>query len=107
MALPPELNKDNTLFFPEASMTTREQLSSGKPSEFHIVTDSPFLVSLYGCDEVYYWSVQRQKWVNPNFQTRACSYGRILMSELFDARTDIPTALLDGKTTNVMGYEIK
>lgn len=101
---PSELNKDNTLFYPESRMTFDEQLNSGRPDEYHIVTDSPFLVGLYSDEDVYYW--KDGQWVNPNFQTYGCSYNMI-MSRLFACKYSIPRAVLDGEITNIMGYNIK
>jgi hypothetical protein len=100
---PPELNKENTLFYPEQNMTTLECFETGRPSEFHIVTDSIFLVPLFDRDEVFIW--KKNKWVNPDFQTYGCSYTRIM--DLFGITSSIPRATLDGKTTNVMGHPKK
>lgn len=45
--MPRELNKENTLFYPEASMTFEQQHRTGVPRDFNIMTDSPLLVALY------------------------------------------------------------
>ena len=46
--LPNEImNKDITLFYPEAGMTQNQLFTTTRPRDFHIVTDSPFLVPLY------------------------------------------------------------
>ena len=103
--LPPELNKSNTLFFPEQGMTTHEQLTSGRPRDFHIVTDCPFLVPLYSCDDVYVWHQQDKQWRRPSFQTYGCSF-TLVIQNIFGGK-GIPQAVLDGKTTNVMGCKTK
>jgi len=99
-SLPNEvMNKDITLFYPEAGMTTNQLFTTTRPRDFHIVTDSPFLVPLYDRREVFI--LVRGKWVNPEFQTYGCSYNRI--SDLWKDSCSIPRAVLDGKTNNCMG----
>ena len=100
-SLPLEITKANTLFYPESAMTTEEQFNTARPRDFHIVTDSPFLVSLYKRHEVFI--LERGKWVTPDFQTYGCSYNTI-MRRFFNAPC-IPQAVLDGKTTNCMGFK--
>lgn len=101
--LPKKLTKENTLFYPEAGMTQDQLFKTGRPKDFHIVTDSPFLVPLYDNDDVRY--VEDGKWVSPRFQTYGCSYN-VVMGRLWDGGS-IPFAVLNGKTTNVMGRGIK
>ena len=101
---PNELDKDNTLFYPERRMTTHDQLNTGRPEHFHIVTDSHFLVGLYSRHEVFYW--KDGEWINPDFQTYGCSYNIILMDLWYNEHT-IPQAVVDGNITNVMGHKIK
>jgi len=103
--LPPDLNKDNTLFFPEQGMTTHDLLNSGRPRDFHIVTDSPFLIPLYSCDDVFVWHQEDKEWRRPSFQTYGCSYDRVIRG-IFNGNC-MPQAVLDGSTTNVMGCKIK
>ncbi len=101
--LPEGVNKDNTLFYPEAGMTTNQQLNTGRPKDFHIITDSHFLVPLYDKRDVYFWN--GKEWENPDFQTFGTSYSLIL-SELWDGEYSIPRAVVDGKITNVMGSKV-
>lgn len=102
---PPELNKDNTLFYPEAGMTTMDYFKSSRPRDFHIVTDCPFLVGLYDRKEVFIW--RDGKWINPTFQTYGCSYS-IIFDDVFGYTNTIPQAVIDGKkVTNCMGHGIK
>ena len=102
---PSELNKDNTLFYPEAGMTTMEKFTTSRPRDFHIVTDCPYLVSLYSFHEVFIW--RNGKWENPNFQTYGCSY-EIITSNIWEYQNSIPQAVIDSKgVTNCMGYKIK
>jgi hypothetical protein len=101
---PSDLNKDNTLFYPESSMTTYEQCTSGRPAHFHIVTDSIFLVPLYDRKNVFVW--KDGEWINPNFQTYGASFNLIL-DDIFNVQHTIPIAVVNGKTTNVMGRGIK
>lgn len=102
---PSELNKENTLFYPEAGMTTMERFSSSRPRDFHIVTDCHFLVGLYDKNEVFIW--RDGKWINPDFQTYGCSRNLIL-SEIFGINSSIQQAVISSKgVTNCMGYGIK
>jgi hypothetical protein len=102
---PSELDKDNTLFYPESGMTTMECFTSSRPRDFHIVTDCPYLVSLYDCKEVFIW--RDGKWVNPDFQTYGCSFS-IIIDNIFGYQHSIPQAVIDSKgVTNCMGYGIK
>jgi hypothetical protein len=102
--LPPELNKDNTLFHPEARMTSDDCFKTSRPAFLHIVTDCPFLVPLYETRHVWIW--RDGKWVHPDFNTFGCSYS-IIIDEIFGYTRSIPQAILDGKTTNCMGYNRK
>lgn len=99
--LPKELNKDNTLFFPECGMTTHQMLHTGRPDKYHIVTDSHFLVGLYSYENVFYFD--GEEWVNPDFQTYGTSYN-ILLTKLWNYKNTIPQAVIDGEITNVMGF---
>lgn len=85
-------------------MTLMQMLTSGVPEHFHIVTDCPFLVPLYSDHEVFIWRDGR--WVNPRFQTYACSYSMII-SGIWGYEYTIPAATVNGETTNVMGHGIK
>lgn len=98
---PSELNKENTLFYPEAGMTFHDQCHSSRPRDFHIVTDSPFLVGLYDRKEVFIW--KGGKWVNPEIQTYGASFN-LIIDVIFGITSSIARATLDGKTTNCMGY---
>ena len=103
--LPEELNKDNTLYYPESRMTTDQCFKTSRPSEYHIVTDSPFLISLYDYNEVFIWI--KNKWINPKIQTYGTSYN-IIISEIFDYNNSIPQAVINSnKVNNCMGYNIK
>jgi hypothetical protein len=102
--LPKELTKYNTLFYPEAGMTTIQCFKTSRPLDYHIVTDCPYLVSLYKDEEVFIW--RDNKWINPDFQTYGCSYNLITMN-LFEYHNTIPQAIVDGETTNCMGFNIK
>lgn len=102
---PSELNKDNTLFYPEQSMTTMDCFTSSRPRDFHIVTDCPYLVSLYDRYEVFVW--RDGKWINPNFQTYGCSFN-IIIDDIFGFPHSIPQAVISHKgVTNCMGRKIK
>lgn len=101
---PSELTKDNTLFYPESKMTTFQCFTTSRPRDFHIVTDCPFLVSLYDKKEVFIW--KDDKWANPDFQTYGTSYS-IIIDDIFEYGRSIPQAVIDGKTTNCMGYATK
>jgi len=102
--LPKGITKDNTLFYPEAGMTTFELHTTSIPKYRHIITDSPFLISLYKREEVFIWNNNSHTWINPEFQTYACSY-HIIMHRLFNVSC-IPKATLDGTVTNCMGNEL-
>ena len=101
--LPSDLNKENTLFYPESGMTTIDKHHSGRPSEYHVVTDEPMFVGLYKKQEVFIW--KDGAWVNPDFQTYGCSLS-IIMDNIFGIESSIPRAVIDGKTTNCMGHKI-
>ena len=104
-SLPDEImDKSITMFYPEKAMTMDDQFNTSRPRDFHIVTDSPFLVSLYKRHEVFY--LERGKWVNPDFQTYGCSYDCI-MNRLWKYGQSIPQAVLNGKVTNCMGNKVK
>lgn len=103
--LPTELTKENTLFYPENQMTTWQQFTSSRPVHFHIVTDSPFLVALYGQEDVLVWGASRKQWEEPGFQTRACSYSMII-SKLWNNPYNIPLTIADRNATNCMGHDI-
>ena len=105
--LPLELNFDNTLFYPEKSMTIEEQATSGRPKDFHIVTNSPDLVGLYSRHEVYVWNKSTKEWENPDFQTYGADISLIRRS-IFGITASIPEACISNEgVTNVMGYGIK
>jgi hypothetical protein len=97
------MNKDITLFYPEAGMSTNQLFTTSRPRDYHIVTDSPFLVPLYDRLEVFI--LVRGKWVNPDFQTYGCSYSRAM--RLWNEMTEIPAYALDGKVTNCMGSKLR
>ncbi|MDD5649076.1 MAG: hypothetical protein PHF86_01475 [Candidatus Nanoarchaeia archaeon] len=101
---PPELNKENTLFYPESRMTTYECFTTSQPKDFHIVTDCPFLVSLYDNEEVFIW--EKNKWIHPKSQTFGTSYN-IIIDDVFNYPHTIPQAIIDGKITNCMGFNRK
>ncbi len=100
-----KLNNDNTLFYPEKTMSTHQQCTSGRPADYHIVTDSIFLVGLYSREEVFMWDGRR--WVHPNVQTYGANFETILF-HVFNYTGGISGAVISNKlTTNVMGYPIK
>lgn len=102
--LPKELNRDNTLFYPEADMTTNEMLTTSRPKDFHIVTDCHFFPSLYKTHEVFIW--EDGEWVNPNFQTYGCSYTNVLR-RLWASKHSIPANVVNSKhVTNCMGHPL-
>ena len=100
--LPAELNKENTIFYPEARMSTNQLFTTSKPKEFHIVTDSPFLVPLYSWQDVFI--NVRGKWRNPEFQTYGCDYSRVM--RLWRDSQPIPAYALNGKVTNCLGSKL-
>ena len=103
--LPEEImDKSITLFYPEAGMSTQQCLHSSTPRDFHIVTDCPYLVSLYSRHQVFY--LERGKWKNPDFQTYGCSFDTILQ-KLWNYESSIPKMVLDGKVTNCMGSKLR
>lgn len=105
--LPEGVNKQNTLFYPEQSMTMQDQFHTSKPKDYHILTDSPFLVPLYDKKEVFIWDKEGEDWRNPDFQTYACSFNYIIM-ELFDYSNTIPQGCIDFRlVTNCMGKNRK
>ena len=99
-ALPMDLNFENTLFYPEAGMTTIQQLTTGCPKDFNIVTDCPYFVPLYPFEDVFIW--RNGRWTHPDRQTYGASFEWIIR-EIFGYEASIPAAVLDGKITNVMG----
>ena len=101
---PKELNKDNTLFYPESGMTTIEKHSTGVPEHYHIVTDEPMFVALYDKRNVFYW--EDGEWKNPKIQTFGTSLSIILL-EFFNITYSIPLAVVNGNITNVMGHPLK
>jgi hypothetical protein len=100
--IPEGINKSNTLFYPEAGMTTQQQFETARPRDFHIVTDSPFLVPLYDRLEVFIW--EDGEWKHPDVQTYGAGYSRILTSVF--GGPNIPRAVYDGKVTNCMGSKL-
>jgi hypothetical protein len=103
-SLPKEImDKSITLFYPEAGMTTNQLFTTAPPRDFHIVTDSPFLVPLYSMHNVFI--CENGKWVNPRFQTYGCAYTTVM--RLWKENRVIPSFTFDGKVTNCMGNEIK
>lgn len=102
--LPEELNKDNTLYYPETRMTFDQLMTTGRPDGYNIVTDCPYLVPLYKEEEVFYY--KDGEWVNPERQTYGTSYE--LIAQRFWGKTNsIPHAVIDGNVTNIMGHPIK
>lgn len=103
--LPKELDKDNTLFYPEQGMTTHQKWTTSRPRDYHIVTDAPELVGLYDSEEVFIW--KDGEWVNPRFQTYGTSVN-LLVSKLFGTKHTIAHAVVSSElVTNCMGYPIK
>jgi hypothetical protein len=102
---PLELNKDNTLFYPENRMSTMDCFKITRPKDFHIVTDSPFLVGLYDRKEVFVW--KNNKWINPDIQTFGASYS-IIIQDIFGYNNTIPqTIIKSDECTNCMGFDRK
>ena len=101
--LPEGINKDNTLFYPESGMTTLELHETARPKDYHIITDSHFLVPLYSSHEVFVYI--DNEWINPDVQTYGMSYNLVLI-RLFGIRSTIPRAVLNGEVTNCMGFKI-
>jgi len=105
--LPKVLNKENTLFFPEQSMSTQECFTTTRPRDFHIVTNSVFLVGLYTQVEVFIWDKKKGVWVNPELQTYGASY-LLIMMQVFGYTNTIPQSCISRKEcTNCMGSKIK
>ncbi len=103
--LPVDLDKDNTLFYPESRMTTEQCFKTSRPKDYHIVTDCPFLISLYSREEVFLW--KNGNWENPNIQTYGTSYN-LIIDVIFGYEYSIPQAVISKKgVTNCMGYSIK
>jgi len=100
--LPPELNKENTLYYPESSMSTNDLLNTGVPLDYNIVTDCHFLIPLYDKYDVFIF--ENGHWVNPDMQTFGRSYNLILFD--FWKGKSIPNAIFNGVITNVMGHSI-
>ena len=102
--LPWNLDKVNTMFYPEQSMTTYEMHTSSRPKDLNIVTDCPDLVALYEAENVFVW--RDGKWKSCEelrFNPYATSLS-LIRSELFGIEHTIPVALVDGsKVTNCMG----
>ena len=103
---PKGLDKDNTLFFPESGMTTHDLVHSGRPKDYHIITDSHFLVGLYSRHEVFIFDNKDNRWINPGLQTYGTSR-ELLLSELWGIESSIQMAVLNGNVTNCMGRKIK
>lgn len=102
--LPKGMTKDNTLFWPESGMTTRQKTETSRPRDFHIITDCPDLVGLYKREEVFIW--KGGKWVHPKINTYGTSIN-LIRHEVFGIKSTIPRAVLDGKVTNCMGQPLK
>lgn len=101
-ALPDGLDKDNTMFYPEKRMTTHDLFHTMRPKDFHVVTDSPYIVPLYDRKEVFI--LEDGKWVHPDFQTFGCSY-EIVTDRIWNYRNSIPQAIINSdKCTNCMGH---
>jgi len=65
-----------------------------EPFEKSIVTENPWLVSLYPCERV--WVVgENGQWENPNIQTYAGNHTNILYS-LLNFTSCVPAMPLDG-----------
>lgn len=103
-SLPDFLNRDNTIFYPETSMSTLEMLNTGRPRDYNIVTDSHLLVGLYSSIDVFLYDQELKEWVNPSMQTYGTSYN-LLLNRLWGGAT-IPSSVRDGKITNVMGHPL-
>lgn len=105
--MPRHLNRENTLFYPEARMTLYEQWTSGRPKDFHIVTDSPDLVGLYPRHEVFIWDEKEQSWMNPPLETYGTDI-QVLRAEVFGIKSGIPGAVISREfVTNVMGHPLE
>ena len=101
-SLPIGIDKENTLFYPEAGMSTQQMHRTSTPKYFHIFTDCPYLVNLYKQENVFIWNEKTNNWENPDIQTYGASYNLIFM-QIFKITTTIPAAVFDGKVTNCMG----
>ena len=87
-------------------MTLYEQWTSGRPRDFHIVTDSPDLVGLYSRREVFVWDEKEQSWVNPSQETYGADI-QVIRAEVFGVKAAIPGAVVGREfVTNVMGHPL-
>lgn len=105
--LPKNINKLNTIFYPEQTMTLDDKMKTGKPLDKNIVTDCPFLVPVFYADEVFVF--KDNKWVSSSdlgFNPYGTSYN-IIKTELFGYSNSIPQGIINGEITNIMGYKIK
>jgi|SRR6476620_6405244 len=100
--IPQGITKDNCIFFPEAGMTTRELWTSARPRDFHIMTDSAVLVSLYDRREVFIYDEERG-WINPDIQTYGAAVDHILLN-IWNLTYSQNHTVIDSKlATNCLG----
>jgi len=85
--------RESFLWYPERAMRLTEQCMYEQFEE-SIVTENPWLVSLYPCERV--WVVgENGRWENPNIQTYAGNHTNILYS-LLNFTSCVPAMPLDG-----------
>lgn len=104
--LPKGIDKENTLFYPEAGMSMQQMHRTTTPKHFNIFTDCPYLVNLYKQEEVFIWDEKSNKWINPDMNTYGASYNLIIM-RIFKITNTIPAFVNDGQVTNCMGSPLK
>ena len=82
------------VWYPEDSMTLLDTIQY-KPYVRSIVTENPWLISMYDKDKVLIWSKEYKRWITQHRQTYGASVNMIMMT-ILGIRQTIPSGALDG-----------
>jgi len=82
------------VWYPEDRMTLFDTIQY-QPYVRSIVTENPWLISMYKMENVKIWSIEDKKWKTQHRQTYGASVNMIMMTILGITQT-IPSGALDG-----------
>ena len=82
------------VWYPEDSMTLFDTVLY-QPFVRSIVTENPWLISMYKKENVMIWSIEDKKWKTQHRETYGASVNMIMMT-ILGIRQTIPSGALDG-----------
>ena len=87
-------HQHNLLWYPERWLRMQEQYMY-RPYEKSVVTENPWIISLYDRQRVFVVSKDNGKWTNPNYQTFGASLD-VISSYVLEIPSSVAAMVLDG-----------